>query len=79
MGALLVTDWKPDLGKYFAIGDEVVAYHTAEECVELVRHYLTHSEEAFRIAAAGQGRTLREHNWKLRMQELVAIVERYLD
>lgn len=79
MGALLVTDWKPNLCEYFVIGEELVAYHTADECVELVRHYLTQSEEAFRIAAAGQARTLREHNWKLRMQELVAIVERYLD
>jgi hypothetical protein len=30
------------------------------------------------IARAGQERTLREHTWYHRMQELIDIVERYL-
>ncbi len=78
MGTLLVTDWKPNLSDYFRIGQEVVAYSTPSECVELIRYYLAHEEERARIAAAGQRRTLAEHTWQLRMRDLVGIVERYL-
>jgi spore maturation protein CgeB len=78
MGALLITDWKPNLGDYFDVGREVVAYHSADECAELVDHYVAHEDERAQIAAAGQSRTLAEHTWPLRMQDLVSIVEEHL-
>jgi spore maturation protein CgeB len=77
MGALLITDWKPNLSEYFDAGREAVAYRTAEECVEKVRYYLRHDDERITIAAAGQNRTLTEHTWPRRMRELVEIVERH--
>jgi hypothetical protein len=78
VGALLVTDWKVNLHEMFEPGKEVVAYRSAEECVELIRYYLEHGDEREAIASAGQRRTLREHTYYQRMQELVDIVERYL-
>jgi hypothetical protein len=78
MGALLITDWKPNLQEYFDIGREVVAYRSDQECVELVRHYLSNDDERVAIAAAGQSRTIVEHSWRNRMQELVDLVSRYL-
>ncbi|NLI00294.1 MAG: glycosyltransferase [Chthonomonadales bacterium] len=77
VGALLVTDWKPNLTDYFDVGKEVVAYRSEEECSELVAYYLAHEDERVTIAAAGQSRTLTEHNWRHRMRELVDIVARY--
>jgi spore maturation protein CgeB len=38
----------------------------------------THDEEREEIARAGQRRTLTEHTYYHRMQELVDIVQRYL-
>jgi len=78
VGALLVTDWKVNLHEMFEPGKEVVAYRSPEECVELVQYYLEHDEEREAIARAGQDRTLREHTYYHRMQELVEIVDRYL-
>lgn len=78
VGALLLTDWKEDLGGLFEPGKEVVAYRTPEECAELVRYYLEHEEERQAIARAGQQRTLGEHTYRKRMQELVELVGRYL-
>jgi hypothetical protein len=75
MGALLITDQKVNLGELFEVGTEVVAYTDAESCVRLVRHYLDHPEEAARIAAAGQTRTLRDHTWRSRMADLVGLYE----
>jgi spore maturation protein CgeB len=78
VGALLITDRKDNLGELFEVGKEVVAYSSPEEAAELIRYYIAHPEEARAIALAGQARTLREHTYKRRMEELVPVLERYL-
>jgi spore maturation protein CgeB len=54
----------------------VAAYRTAEECAEMIRHYLTHGEARHSMARAGQARTLRDHTYRIRMQELIDIVHK---
>lgn len=78
VGAMLLTDRKDNLHELFEIGQEVVAYSSKEEAAEMVRHYLAHPHEAERIAKAGQARTLREHTYAHRMQELVPILKRHM-
>ena len=78
VGAMLLTDRKDNLHELFELGREVVAYSSKEEAGELVRHYLDHPDEAAQIAQAGQARTLREHTYAQRMQELVPILKRHL-
>ena len=78
VGSLLLTDKKDNLGELFEIGKEVVAYSSQEEAAELIRYYLAYPEEAQAIASAGQARTLRDHTYRRRMEELVPMLERYL-
>ena len=78
VGTLLLTDYKDNLHTLFEPGSEVIAYSSAEECVELVTYYLAHEEERQAVARAGQQPTLREHSYLHRMQELVNIIERRL-
>jgi len=78
VGTMLLTDWKKNLHEMFEIGNEVAAYRSTQECVELVQHYLAHDEEREAIATAGQQRTLSEHSYYHRMQELTEILGRYL-
>lgn len=78
VGTLLLTDRKDNLGDLFEVGKEVIAYSSASEAAELIRHYLAHPDEAQAIARAGQARTLREHTYKHRMAELVPILEKHL-
>jgi spore maturation protein CgeB len=78
VGTLLLTDRKCNLHELFEPGKEVAVYHTPEECVELARYYIDHESERETIARAGQRRTLRDHTYRLRMQELSAVFERYL-
>lgn len=78
VGAMLLTDYKDNLQELFEIGKEVVAYSSKEEAAELVRHYRAHPEEAAQIAKAGQARTLREHTYAQRMQELLPILRLHL-
>jgi spore maturation protein CgeB len=77
-GTLLITDWKENLHEMFEPGKEVVTYRTPEECAEKIRHYLTYEEERQIIASAGQARTLRDHTYQCRMQEIVDLVCRYI-
>jgi hypothetical protein len=77
-GALLVTDWKQNLQEMFEPGKEVITYRSPIECAELIEYYLGHETERASIARAGQQRTLREHTYERRMQELVEIVSRYI-
>ena len=76
MGALLLTDARSNLGDLFEVGHEVVTYRHAQECAEVVRHYMAHRGEAEHIAAAGQQRTLRDHTWRDRAERLVDLVQR---
>jgi spore maturation protein CgeB len=78
MGALLLTDWKENLPKLFEPGKEVVTYESVEDCVKLVQYYLDHEDERLAIAHAGQQRTLREHTYEQRAQELVQLIGKYL-
>lgn len=77
-GALLVTDHKDNLHELFRPGVEIVAYQSVEDAIEKIRYYREHPEEASAIAQAGQRRTLREHTYRQRMEELVDILSRYL-
>lgn len=79
VGSLLITDRKDNLGELFEIGKEIVAYSSKEEAAELINYYLAHPEEAEAIARAGQARTLREHTYRKRMEELVPILQRHLE
>ena len=79
MGALLITDAKDNLAEMFVPGEEVVDYRDVAECAELIRYYLDNEPERARIAAAGKARTLRDHTWAVRMQELVEILQPYLE
>ena len=77
VGTLLITDWKQNLHEMFEPGNEVVTYRSPEECAEIIRYYMEHNEERQAIARAGQERTLKEHTYYHRMQELVKIVNKY--
>jgi spore maturation protein CgeB len=78
VGTLLLTDRKDNLSDMFEPGKEVAVYASADECVETIRYYLDHESEREAIARAGQERTLRDHNYDVRMQELGEILNRYV-
>lgn len=78
LGTLLITDTKDNLSDLFQLDQEVVPYSSATELTTKVQYYLGHDAERQVIAKAGQERTLREHTYQQRMQELATILQRYL-
>jgi spore maturation protein CgeB len=78
VGTMLVTDWKQNLDELFKSGTEVIAYRSPEECIESIKHYLDHDQEREQLAQLGQRRTLSEHTYYHRMQELTEILRDHL-
>jgi len=78
VGSCLLTDSKSNLCELFELDKEVVAYRSADECIEKGKWLLEHPQERRAIAAAGQSRTLRDHTMENRAVELDAIVTRLL-
>jgi spore maturation protein CgeB len=74
VGTLLITDLRRNLQELFDCGKEVIAYSSAEECASRIRHFVDHEAECRRIAEAGQARTLGEHTFVDRMEELLAFI-----
>jgi spore maturation protein CgeB len=78
VGTLLLTDAKTNLDEIFKIDREVVTYRTADECREKIEYYLSHEKERAAIATAGQQRTLNDHNYLHRMEQVLEIVNKHL-
>jgi hypothetical protein len=78
MGALLLTERKDNLGELFEPDREVATYSDPEEAVGKIEALLAKPEKLAQIAAAGTARTLREHTYQARMQELTGILTRHL-
>jgi hypothetical protein len=78
MGACLVTDRRDNLAQLFDPHREVVVYDSVDDCIDKVRYLLEHEAERAEIAAAGQRRTLGEHTYAHRMEEVAYQVEQRL-
>jgi spore maturation protein CgeB len=75
VGACMVTDWKNNLSAMFEPDKEVIAYRSAEECIEKVKWLLDHHKEREEIAKAGMLRTFKEHTFSHRAAELDKIIK----
>jgi spore maturation protein CgeB len=67
---LLLTDMADDLASYYEIGSEIVVYDSLEDMADKIRYYVEHDDEREAIAEAGYRRTLAEHTWKHRFDEI---------
>ena len=74
VGSCLVTDWKPNLNKFFEPDKEVLTYKSLDECIEKVKYLMDHEEERVAIAKAGQIRTLSEHSYEKRIGDFVTFL-----
>jgi spore maturation protein CgeB len=78
LGSCLINDAGPNLRDLFEPDSEIVVYRSIEECVEKVRYLLDHDEERKAIAEAGRRRTLRDHTYARRCEQLDALIAQAL-
>lgn len=62
-GCLVVTEHVPDLGRYFVVGKEIIAFDGTLDMLEKIRYYLDHPEEAHAIRQAGRKKVINHFTW----------------
>jgi glycosyltransferase involved in cell wall biosynthesis len=70
VGTCLITDWKKNLQQLFEPDKEIVVYESAEEMVEKTKWLLNHPREREEIASAGKERTMKDHTYARRAEQL---------
>jgi spore maturation protein CgeB len=78
VGTCLLTDWKKDLHELFEPESEVVSFRSPDECAEKARWLLDRPDDCRRIAEAGQERTLANHTYANRAEQLDHIIRAHL-
>ncbi|UOR05913.1 glycosyltransferase [Hymenobacter aerilatus] len=71
--AFQISDAKEEIPALYTPNEEIVLYEDARQLSELCTHYLARPEERARIAEQAYARTLREHTYQHRMQELLRV------
>lgn len=69
-----LTDARDDMARFYKAGEEIETYATPQELIEKVEYYLTHEKERQEIALRGLERTLREHTYAHRIQQMLSIL-----
>jgi len=74
--SFLLTDATDDLENYYQDGKEIVIYRDLKDLIKKIKYYLEHDKERENIAKAGYERTLREHTYEKRFQEIFNIIKK---
>ena len=69
-GGFQLVDYQEGLGEAFRLDDEVVAFHTTDELMRKITHYLLHDADRSAIAQQAQLRAQHEHSFVHRMRVL---------
>lgn len=69
-GGFLLTGDADNLGDYYEDGKEIVIYKDFKDLVEKIGYFLEHGEEREAVARAGLKRTLKDHTYEKRFNEL---------
>ena len=75
VGGFILTWYNTPLEDFFNIGKEVEIFHTSDEALEKTRFYLKNDRAREKIAKAGLMKTIRQHTYQKRLQQLFSTIE----
>lgn len=73
-GSFLLTQDADDLRSRYKDGEEIIIFKDAQDLIKKIKYYLAHEEEREKIAAAGYNRTIKEHTYEKRFEEIFKII-----
>ncbi|MCM3340718.1 glycosyltransferase [Paenibacillus sp. MER TA 81-3] len=73
-GALVLTDNTPEQSELFENGLHYVIYDSKEDMLEKLRYYLSHPDQAAKIAAEGQRHAVRYHTYEHRARQMLEVI-----
>lgn len=71
---LQLTDARDDIARFYKPGVEIETYSSPQELLDKVEYYLTHEKERREIALRGLERTLKDHTYGKRINEMLTII-----
>lgn len=75
-GGLLLTQDTKEIAEYFVPRKEIITYKDTNDVAEKLKYYLEHDEERKNIAQAGYRRTLHDHTYEKRFNEIFYFLNR---
>jgi spore maturation protein CgeB len=69
-GGFLLTDNADNLEDYYLENKEIVCFEGNDDLIEKIKYYLEHEEERIKIAQSGYERTLHEHTYVHRFNQI---------
>lgn len=76
--AFQLTTARHDLEQLYRIDDEMITFSSVRELTELIEYYLERPERRRMIASRAYRRTLAEHTYAVRLQEMVRLLTKHL-
>jgi spore maturation protein CgeB len=73
-GGFQLVSGVPVLAEHFEPGEELATFATIDELIEKARYYLSHPDEAARIARNGQLRAHRDHTYEKRLEQIITLM-----
>ncbi|MHA1380669.1 MAG: CgeB family protein [Candidatus Helarchaeota archaeon] len=74
-GGFLITEYLPEIEKYFKIDKEIVCYNSIEDLIEKTHYYLENPNLREKIALNGYKRSQKEHTYKKRFEKIFKIID----
>jgi len=74
-GGFQLTEHKPELYEYFEKNKEIVTFNNLDDLVDKIEYYLKQNNERETIARAAYERTIKEHTWEKRLDDIFKKIE----
>jgi spore maturation protein CgeB len=74
-GAFQLVDARGQLPEFFTPEEEVATFESLAEARAKIDHFLAHGEERLRVAQKGRERCLRDHTYKVRLEQALETIE----
>ncbi len=73
-GCFVITESKPDLGKFFEIGEEIIVFESIEELKRKVKYYIDSPIQREQVSQRARQRVLNEHTYNHRAETILDII-----
>jgi spore maturation protein CgeB len=73
-GGLYITEYHPELEKFYNVESEIVTYKNHDELLEKIRFLLANPDKTNEIRRKGFERARREHSWEMRFEKIFNLI-----